>query len=66
MIIIAILGTGIRRGEVINHQWSDVDFVNKSISVFGKSRRKETFPLRISWQKNWRDIIPSVNKIGEL
>lgn len=45
MIIIAILGTGIRRGEVINLQWSDVDFVNKSISVFGKSRRKETIPI---------------------
>jgi integrase/recombinase XerD len=45
MIIVTILGTGIRRGEVINLQWSDVDFVNKSISVFGKSRRKETIPI---------------------
>jgi integrase/recombinase XerD len=45
MIIISILGTGIRRGEVINLQWSDIDFVNKSISVFGKSRRKETIPI---------------------
>ncbi|WP_277878075.1 tyrosine-type recombinase/integrase [Halalkalibacter nanhaiisediminis] len=29
----------------MNLQWSDVDFVNKSISVFGKSRRKETIPI---------------------
>ncbi|MBT2729220.1 tyrosine-type recombinase/integrase [Bacillus sp. ISL-75] len=45
MIIVTILGTGIRRGEVINLQWSDVDFINKSISVFGKGRRKETIPI---------------------
>lgn len=45
MIIVAILGTGIRRGEIINLQWSDVDFINKTISVFGKSRRKETIPV---------------------
>lgn len=45
MVIVAILGTGIRRGEIINLQWSDVDFVNKSISVFGKTRRKETIPI---------------------
>nr|WP_084362136.1 tyrosine-type recombinase/integrase [Robertmurraya korlensis] len=45
MIIVTILGTGIRRGEIINLQWSDVDFINKTISVFGKSRRKETIPI---------------------
>lgn len=43
MIIVTILGTGIRRGEIINLQWSDIDFVNKSISVFGKSRRKGNY-----------------------
>lgn len=45
MIIVLILGTGIRRGEIINLQWNDVDFINKSISVFGKTRRKETIPI---------------------
>lgn len=45
MMIVTILGTGIRRGEIINLQWSDIDFVNKSISVFGKTRRKETIPI---------------------
>lgn len=44
-IIITILGTGIRRGEIKNLQWSDVDFINRTISVFGKSRRKETIPI---------------------
>jgi integrase/recombinase XerD len=37
MMIVTILGTGIRRGEIINLQWSDIDFVNQTISVFGKS-----------------------------
>ncbi len=45
MMIVTILGTGIRRGEIINLQWNDVDFINKSISVFGKNRRKETIPI---------------------
>lgn len=45
MLIVAILGTGIRRGEIINLKWSDIDFVNQNISVFGKNRRKETVPI---------------------
>jgi integrase/recombinase XerD len=45
MMIVTILGTGIRRGEIIKLQWSDVDFINKTMSVFGKARRKETIPI---------------------
>jgi integrase/recombinase XerD len=45
MIIVTILGTRIRRGEVINLQWTDVDLINKNISVFGKNRRKKTIPI---------------------
>ncbi|WP_328174584.1 tyrosine-type recombinase/integrase [Peribacillus simplex] len=67
MIIVTILGTGIRRGEIINLQWSDVDFVNQSISIFGKSRRKETIPIteklvkelsgyQTFCKQNWGDI----------
>lgn len=44
MMIVLILGTGIRRGEIINLKWSDVDLLNHNISVFGKTRRKETIP----------------------
>ncbi|BBU38086.1 tyrosine recombinase XerC [Aeribacillus pallidus] len=45
MLIVTLLGTGLRRGEIINLKWSDVDFQNLSISVFGKSRRKESIPI---------------------
>lgn len=44
-MIILLLGTGIRRGELVNLKWSDVDFINNSITVFGKSRRRESIPL---------------------
>ncbi len=54
MIIITILGTGIRRGEIVNLKWTDVDFVNKSISIFGKSRRKETIPITDKMVKELR------------
>lgn len=45
MLIVTLLGTGLRRGEIINLKWSDVDFQNLSISVFGKSGRKESIPI---------------------
>lgn len=45
MMIVTLLGTGIRRGEIINLKWSDIDFINVTISVFGKNRRKETIPI---------------------
>lgn len=45
MLIVLILGTGIRRGEIINLKWSDIDFVNYNVSLFGKTRKKETVPI---------------------
>lgn len=41
MLIVTFLGTGIRRTEIINLKWSDIDFDNLTISVFGKRRKKE-------------------------
>lgn len=54
MIIVVILGTGIRRGEIINLKWSDIDFENHSISIFGKTRRKETLPMTEKLTKELR------------
>ena len=42
MLIATFLGTGIRRTEAINLKWSDVDLVNLTITVNGKSRRADT------------------------
>ncbi|MGE7771907.1 tyrosine-type recombinase/integrase [Viridibacillus arvi] len=44
-IIIVLLGTGIRRGELCNLKWSDIDMLEKLMQVYGKSRRQETIPI---------------------
>ena len=41
LLIVTFLGTGVRRTEIINLKWSDIDFENLTISVYGKSRKKE-------------------------
>lgn len=41
MMILVLLGTGIRRGELVNLKWDDVDFNNLTMFVFGKNRSKE-------------------------
>ena len=45
MLIIFMLGTGARRGEILVLKWSDVDFDNGSVALFGKTRRRETIPI---------------------
>lgn len=45
VILLVLLGTGMRRKELILLKWSDVDFTNQTISVYGKSRRYETIFL---------------------
>lgn len=42
-----LFGTGIRSGELLNLKWTDVDLVNSSITVFGKSRKTRTIPLTL-------------------
>lgn len=42
MLITTFLGTGIRRTEAINLKWTDVDFVNLTLTVNGKNRRADT------------------------
>lgn len=41
MLILIFLGTGIRRTEVTNLKWSDVDLDNLTLAVYGKRRKKE-------------------------
>lgn len=41
MLIVTFLGTGIRRTEIINLKWTDIDLENLTMSVYGKNRKKE-------------------------
>lgn len=45
LIIVTLLFTWIRRGEAINLKWNDIDLHSRSMSVSGKNRIKETFPI---------------------
>lgn len=44
-IIVTLLGTGLRLSELCNLKWTDIDFGQKTLSVFGKNRRKDTIPI---------------------
>jgi len=44
-IIVVLLGTGMRLGEMINLTWKDVDLTNGVVTVFGKKREKSSIPL---------------------
>jgi len=42
LLIMLLLGTGLRRKEVINLKWSDVDMPSLTMNVYGKNRQYET------------------------
>ena len=42
LLILLLLGTGLRRKEVIQLKWTDVDIANLTLSVYGKNRQYET------------------------
>lgn len=44
-IILTLLGTGIRLGELCNLTWKDIDLVNGTIIVFGKNRTQASVPI---------------------
>lgn len=44
-IIVTLLGTGLRLTELCNLKWTDIDFKNNTLSVFGKNRKRETIPI---------------------
>lgn len=45
MIVIFLLSTGVRRGELTNLKWKDVDFENQTIAVCGKKRQVASIPF---------------------
>lgn len=44
-LIVTLLGTGLRLQEVVNLKWSDLDFENYMLTVFGKNRKREMIPI---------------------
>lgn len=44
-IIVTLLGTGVRLGELVNLQWRHIDLRNRIISVFGKKRITRSIPI---------------------
>ncbi|MBU9720537.1 MULTISPECIES: tyrosine-type recombinase/integrase [Bacillaceae] len=44
-IILFLLGTGVRLNEMCNTKWSDIDFKEHHLIVFGKARMTQTIPL---------------------
>lgn len=45
VMIVFLLGTGVRLGELIGLKWSDIDIVNGSASILGKKRELSSVPL---------------------
>lgn len=60
-LVLLSLNTGMRQGEVFNLDWSDVDLVNKKITVVGKTSKsgqtryidlnKEAIAVLTNWRK---------------
>lgn len=60
-MILLLMNTGMRRGEMFNLRWQDVDFVNKRITVIGNTSKtgqtryiplnNEAFDVLYKWQK---------------
>ncbi|MCU5658257.1 tyrosine-type recombinase/integrase [Bacillus cereus] len=44
-IIVFLLGTGSRLGELINIRWSELDLVNQQATLYGKARKQQSVPL---------------------
>ncbi|APH05863.1 tyrosine-type recombinase/integrase [Bacillus weihaiensis] len=44
-IIVTLLGTGVRLSEMCALKWSDIDFTQQTMSLFGKNRKRETIPV---------------------
>ena len=63
-LIIFMLYTATRRGEVVNVKFSDIDFINNEIRILGKGNKERIVPLRQEVKDslyNFRDIIEKLH-----
>ena len=58
-IVLIALNTGMRRGEIFNLRWSDVDFGRKGVTVEGSTAKgtrhiplnNEAYPALVEWTR---------------
>jgi integrase/recombinase XerD len=55
-MMLTLISTGIRRGEIANLRWSDVDFESSMIVVYGKKRRENGIPITDKMRKELADF----------
>lgn len=67
-LIVTLLGTAMRLGEVSAFKWDDLDFQNFTLTIFGKNRKREMIPITeklvkelLAYQlfvKNYFNVLP--------
>lgn len=50
-MIVVLLGTGMRLGELVSLRWDGVDFVNQVVTVVGKKRQQSSIPMTAKLRK---------------
>lgn len=66
-IIMVLLGSGMRLGELCNIKWSNVNFKTNTLILYGKNRRQESVPLHEEMRKellSYREYC--IKEFGEL
>lgn len=52
-IIVTLLGSGCRLGELCNIKWSDIDLINRHIVLFGKLHKQTSIPIAEKLQREF-------------
>lgn len=66
-LVVFMLYTATRRGEVVSLKFSDIDFINNEIRVLGKGNKERIIPLRPEVKEslyNFRDIVEKLHNAG--
>ena len=64
LLIVSALSTAMRRGELLNTTWADIDFEKLTISVSPKGDTKHTWEWRI--KDSERRTLPLTTEVAEL